>query len=271
MDLSVAVLVDGSFYLNRLQFFKRKYYASSPELTHLEIIQVLNKVIRKHLKGNNNDDHYQYLYRVFYYDAPPLDIKAHYPIVEQGETNKRAIDFAKKESTIQRKLILEELKKQRKFALRLGHIKHDKQWKLADHALNKLIKKEIEFDQLTNDDFYYSARQKGVDIKLGIDISTLSQNKLVDKIILIAGDSDFVPAAKLARVSGIDFVLDALRNNIDPSLHEHIDGLISYDLVAILKEVLHKEPDNEPAWWETGSNPQRPKTRRKTRHKMRRK
>ncbi|MCL1077481.1 NYN domain-containing protein [Parashewanella spongiae] len=91
-------------------------------------------------------------------------------------------------------------------------------------------------------------RQKGVDIKLGVDIATISQNKLVDKIILIAGDSDFVPAAKLARMSGIDFVLDALRNNIDNSLHEHIDGLVSHDLVAILKDVLDKNPEKTPSW-----------------------
>jgi len=261
MDLKVAVLVDGSFYLNRLQFFKRKYYPSEPELTPEQVVQALNTVIRKHL--NSNRDTYQHLYRVFYYDAPPLDIKAHYPLPENGETNRRSIDFSQQASTIQRKNILEELKKQRKFALRLGHIKHDKQWKLTDHALNKLIKREIVFDDLTNNDFYYNSRQKGVDIKLGIDISTLAQNNLIDRIILIAGDSDFVPAAKLARTSGIDFVLDALRNNIDPSLHEHIDGLISYDLVAIIKEILNQEPEVQPSWWETGSNPKKRKSRRR--------
>ena len=47
------------------------------------------------------------------------------------------------------------------------------------------------------------------------------------KIILISGDSDFVPAAKVARREGIDFVLDPLWNHIDSSLFEHIDGLKS--------------------------------------------
>ena len=36
-----------------------------------------------------------------------------------------------------------------------------------------------------------------MDIKLGVDVATLAQSKVVVKIILIAGDSDFVPAAKL--------------------------------------------------------------------------
>ena len=49
----------------------------------------------------------------------------------------------------------------------------------------------------------------------------------VDQIILFSGDSDFVPAAKLARREGIDFILDPLWASIKPNLHEHIDGLRS--------------------------------------------
>ena len=46
--------------------------------------------------------------------------------------------------------------------------------------------------------------QKGVDMRIGVDISSmLIKNRLI-KLILIAGDSDFVPAAKQARREGID-------------------------------------------------------------------
>lgn len=41
----------------------------------------------------------------------------------------------------------------------------------------------------------YYAKQKGIDMKIGIDIATLTLKKLV----LI----DFVPATKLARIEGI--------------------------------------------------------------------
>ena len=44
---------------------------------------------------------------------------------------------------------------------------------------------------------------------------------------LVAGDSDFVPAAKLARREGIDFILDPLWQDVNDDLHEHIDGLQS--------------------------------------------
>ena len=64
-------------------------------------------------------------------------------------------------------------------------------------------------------------------MKIGLDIASLAYQKRVDQIILIAGDSDFVPAAKHARREGIDFILDPMWHTIKPNLYEHIDGLIS--------------------------------------------
>lgn len=66
-------------------------------------------------------------------------------------------------------------------------------------------------------------------MKIGIDIASISYKKQVEKIVLISGDSDFVPAAKLARREGIDFVLDPMGAPIKPDLYEHIDGLRSCD------------------------------------------
>ena len=45
--------------------------------------------------------------------------------------------------------------------------------------------------------------------------------------MLITGDSDFVPAAKLARREGIDFIVDAMWASVPADLLEHIDGLRS--------------------------------------------
>ena len=64
-------------------------------------------------------------------------------------------------------------------------------------------------------------------MKIGVDIASLAYKHQVDQIILIAGDSDFVPAAKLARREGIDFILDPMWSSIRPDLFEHIDGLKS--------------------------------------------
>lgn len=82
-------------------------------------------------------------------------------------------------------------------------------------------------ESLSEEDFIFVAQQKGVDMRIGTDIASLAYKKQVDQIILIAGDSDFVPAAKLARREGIDFILDPMWADIKDELFEHIDGLKS--------------------------------------------
>ncbi|WP_338401594.1 NYN domain-containing protein [Pantoea agglomerans] len=116
------------------------------------------------------------------------------------------------------------------------------------------MKGQKTWDQLTNEDFYYDIKQKQVDIKLGMDITTLAYEKLVDVIVLVAGDSDFVPAAKHARIKGIDFILDPLRQSVTPSLSEHIDGVQSFSLISGLADALHAEPNPVPDWWEDRRN-----------------
>ena len=64
-------------------------------------------------------------------------------------------------------------------------------------------------------------------MKIGLDIASLAYKHQVEQIILIAGDSDFVPASKLARREGIDFILDPMWAEIKDNLFEHIDGLKS--------------------------------------------
>ena len=67
-------------------------------------------------------------------------------------------------------------------------------------------------------------------------IASLAEQRHVNQIIMISGDSDFVPAAKHARRSGIDFILDPMWAPITDSLSEHIDGI---------RECVSKPPKNE--------------------------
>ncbi|QRN41646.1 MAG: hypothetical protein GKC53_05955 [Neisseriaceae bacterium] len=41
-------------------------------------------------------------------------------------------------------------------------------------------------------------------MKMGLDICSLALKKQISKIILFAGDSDVIPAAKFSRREGID-------------------------------------------------------------------
>ena len=127
---------------------------------------------------------------------------------------------------------LEEMKRKRKVALRLGYLSDvSLEYIIKPSVLKALINNGRSISSLSRSDLELSIKQKGVDMKIGIDILGVDEPsriiKQVDRIVLIAGDSDFVPAAKLARREGIDFILDNLRQNISSDLHEHIDGIIT--------------------------------------------
>lgn len=211
--MRTAFLIDGGFFLTRLWALKGK-------LEPRQAARALHGMCLEHLRKEHRTK--QNLYRIFYYDCPPLTKKAHNPITRQS------IDFSKTPMAAWRREFFEELKKLRKVALRLGYLnERSAQWVLHSQPLKDLLAKRRTIDDLTDRDVKYDVRQKGVDMRIGLDIASLAYKKLVDQIILIAGDSDFVPAAKLARREGIDFLLDPMWASIRDDLHEHIDGLCS--------------------------------------------
>lgn len=163
-----------------------------------------------------------HLYRIFFYDCPPLQKKMHHP------HTKMAIDFAKSDRSIWRIDFHEALKKKRKVALRLGTLDDiNLSWTITPSKIKDLYNKKITIDDLTEKDYTLITKQKGVDMRIGLDIASIAYKKQANKIVLISGDSDFVPAAKLARREGIDFTLDSMHAIIKDDLHEHIDGKFS--------------------------------------------
>lgn len=111
--------------------------------------------------------------------------------------------------------------------MRLGELSEQMYYNLRPDVTKKLLTGKLKLEELTENDFIFVTQRKGVDMRIGVDIASMAYKKQVDQIILIAGDSDFVPAAKLARREGIDFVLDPMWANIKENLFEHIDGLRS--------------------------------------------
>ncbi|NLN46130.1 MAG: NYN domain-containing protein [Clostridiaceae bacterium] len=206
-----AILIDGGFFVKRAI---RLWGKKSPE----ELANILQDYVNRHLKRNRED--YHQLYRIFYYDCPPISKKIHHPL-----TN-RLIDYSKTEQYEWRLAFHEQLRKLRKMALRLGHLDEEgTDWVLDPRVLRSVISGKLLVAKLREDDFLLNTKQKGVDMKIGVDIASMAYKKQVEQMILIAGDSDFVPAAKLARREGIDFLLDPLWAQIKPDLFEHIDGI----------------------------------------------
>lgn len=129
-----------------------------------------------------------------------------------------------------------EILNQRKVALRLGELSLNKTgYTLKPDTVKKLLSGSKAVSDLTEKDFTLSIEQKGVDMRIGLDISSMAYKKQVNRIVLISGDSDFIPAAKLARREGIDFVLDSMGASIKDSLNQHIDGLTTH-IKALMKK-----------------------------------
>ncbi|MBR6705654.1 MAG: NYN domain-containing protein [Clostridia bacterium] len=214
---TVAILVDGAFYQRRAQccWGEREPGARAEEL---------ERYCKSHLKYKVGD-HYEYdtLYRIFYYDCPPATDSVFHPLYKKTISLK-ATNVFRYNSQFQKELL-----RHRKFALRLGKLDtNNLHYLLTYDAQKRLLDGRVSFNMLTEKDFVLNIQQKGVDMRIGLDISALAYKKLVTRIILISGDSDFVPAAKLARREGIDFILDPMgMQGISDDLLEHIDGLRS--------------------------------------------
>lgn len=209
--IRTAILVDGAFYRKRANYL---YGKASPK----ERASELEKYCWKHIVEEKEDT--ATLYRIFYYDCPPMAKKIIHPLTNT------LIDFEQTPDYSWSKEFFKELTHKRKFALRLGRLAEEQaQYVLKPTITKELIDGKKQLNDLQTSDFTLSVTQKGVDMRIGIDISSLAFKKQVDRIILISGDSDFVPAAKQARREGIDFILDPMRSLIKEDLFIHIDGM----------------------------------------------
>jgi uncharacterized LabA/DUF88 family protein len=218
MARQTAVLIDGGFFIKRM----RKIDPSNA-FDAAFMAEQAHKFAVKHVQKSNgsNTNIHDDLYRIFFYDCAPLQKKMHNPI------SQKAIDFSKSKEAVFRLTLHQELMTKRKMALRLGKLSPDVQWTFKPQIAELLMKGKMALTALTEDDVIPSFRQKGVDMRIALDIASITLKKQASRIILIAGDSDFVPAAKLARREGVDFILDPMWHQIPDDLFEHIDGLQS--------------------------------------------
>ncbi len=213
--IRTAILVDGGFYRKRANFLWGK---KTPEKRANELIAYCNA----HINDSKEKEDERSLYRIFYYDCAPLSKTVYHPLLQKN------INFGKSETYSWSMDFFTQLKQKRKLALRMGKLSDvNAGYVIHQDKLKKICSGALSIGDLTENDFSINFEQKGVDMKIGLDIASLCYKKQVEQIILIAGDSDFVPAAKLARREGIDFILDPMWATITDDLFEHIDGLKS--------------------------------------------
>lgn len=218
-----AILIDGGYFLKRLPSVRRDVDASNA----LSVVRAIEQLVHSHLRQLNQIHQvanlWSLLYRCFYYDAVPYANKLQLPV------SRTTVDYAKSNIAYFRNSLFAAIRKQPDFALRLGEVRKPggSSWILKPEAQKLLLNGSKEAVGLADQDFTPAFRQKGVDMRIGLDIAAITLKKQADTIILVAGDSDFVPAAKLARREGVTFILDPMWQGVSPDLLEHIDRLSS--------------------------------------------
>ncbi|MDA8022153.1 MAG: NYN domain-containing protein [Gammaproteobacteria bacterium] len=221
--IKVAILIDGGYFLKRLRTVRPDIDVSDAG----PVASAIDQLVRSHLRQLNETHHapdmFQLLYRSFYYDAKPYTGREHFPV------SKTAKDYAKSEQALFRKNLFKKLHGRPNFAVRLGDVRRDKYsfWVLKPETQKCLLAGKRKANSLTDEDFVPALRQKGVDMRIGLDIASIALKRQASTIVLVSGDADFVPAAKLARREGVQFILDPLWRKIDSELYEHIDLLRS--------------------------------------------
>lgn len=204
----MAVLVDGGFYLKRAKNLRG-------EKTPKARADELERYCRAHVKHEKAE-----LYRTFYYDCDPIAKKVFHPLYN------RTFDQSKTEECAWKMEFFDELAEKRKFAIRKGQtLETSGEFILKSSVSRDLVRGKRELASLADDDYILDVQQKGVDVRIGLDIAFIVMNRFADQIVLITGDSDFVPAAKFARRNGVDFILDPMWHPFRSDLGVHVDGM----------------------------------------------
>ncbi|MFM9977557.1 MAG: NYN domain-containing protein [Sphingomonadaceae bacterium] len=226
--MATAILVDGAFFLRRFRYAFPDHDRASPAsvahglhlLVNWHLVQRLgpatvNEIVaRRHLLEESRE-----FYRVFFYDCSPLTKRVHTPL------GRKSIDFSKSTEAVFRLQLHSEIRTQRKVAIRLGRLNDTSRWRLTEKATDRLIADPTNF-HATDDDFDIDTKQKGVDMRMGLDVASLAFKRQVDQIVMVAADGDFVPAAKLARREGIDVILDRMGDQrAARDLIDHVDAV----------------------------------------------
>lgn len=249
MSREIAILIDGGFLTKRLA----RVVANPEKLTPKKVVAIVRAMCKEHIQRLTDDtgsNWHRHIYRIFYYDAPPFEGQAHHPLT------RKQINYGISDQAVFQRELFDLLRKQRNVALRLGHLSKLNGWAIQSEQLVKLLRAKPLFERLSQIDplpdgsitipaqdaadlkaqaalwaelqdwmVRLDLRQKGVDMRIGLDIASITLKRLASTIILVAGDADFVPAAKLARREGLQFILDPLWQSVSDDLFEHIDGL----------------------------------------------
>jgi len=164
------------------------------------------------------------IWRIFYYDSRPYAGSQRHPVT------RKIITFADTRVARAREAFLAELGQMDLVALRCGEA-HPRGWRLSENYLDQVSRGFLRAPVAA--DYELRFEQKGVDMRIGIDVATLALNRYVDRIIVVTNDTDLVPALKVARRHGVQVVIAQIGSfNPHHDLIEDADFKRVYALAA---------------------------------------
>ena len=204
--METAILIDGAF-------IRKKFRSAEKRDINASDIQ---KLVQNALGLMNIQDS---SYRAYYYDCKPCSEKASYPI------SHKPFNFETSPQYQAGTKLIKEIKLLPFFAVREGILSFYG-WTLKPSCYGK--------NPLDDSCFSPNLKQKGVDIKIGLDVAWVSFNHVARNIILITGDSDFVPIIKTARRNGVFVYLFSLNHNVKKELPENVDVINTIPIGSLL-------------------------------------
>ena len=205
-----AVLLDGGFVIRKL--FERTRPKVFPTADDIEAI---SNAMEAHPCVAN-----QTRLRNYFYHAYPATGILRNPI------SGIRIDLAQTNVYKQHEGLLKTLELRRDFALRLGETSTHN-WEIGGRALRSLLQTPRLIEAR---DLVPNIEQKGVDLRIGLDIARLALTRSAQSIVVVTGDSDLVPAFKFARREGLRVFLCHLNHGIKRELKAHADEVIDIAL-----------------------------------------
>ena len=188
-DSKAIVLIDGGFLRVTT---KRARLTYDP-----------NFIERFALKCRASDET---IFRILYYDCAPYTGTAKLPITGTDHT------FTGNDAW------LHELSHKNLFAVRRGILK------FRGFKPKRTPATAVPGTPLTDADFDADFEQKGVDMRIGLDIAAYAANRSVERIVLVSNDTDCVPALKYGRRAGLQTVLvEPPTVRLAPELLSHAD------------------------------------------------
>lgn len=208
MGKSYVVMLDGGFVRKSLERrINPTPGGGSKGPNHVEVLSHVAE-LEAHPRLASLERH-----RIYWYDAPPLTGR------ERNLLSGERYDFGNHPQHGANLQLQAALAASPDVAVRKGEVVF-RGWRLRHSTLVELASASR---PLVGEDLVPNVEQKGVDLRIGLDIALLAIRRIVHVVVLVSGDSDLVPAMKLARREGLRVYLDTMGRPVKHALLDHAD------------------------------------------------